>query len=65
MADFFYNTGLGIALLVGAIWLSLKIIRSAQMAAVIDALKRAWTKLRGLTQPALPRTLNPDNSAEG
>lgn len=57
--------GLFIALLVTALWLLLRMIRSPQMARFACATKNRWRQLRALTKPALPLTLNPDNSAEG
>lgn len=54
-----------ISLAFSALWLCFRIIRSPQLARFGAAVKCGWAHLSALTQPALPSTLNPDNSAEG
>lgn len=56
--------GLFFTLLGAIFWLGLRIARSAQLTRFSQAIKNGWHRMRALAKPALPATLNPDNSAE-
>jgi len=45
------------------LWLGYRVVKSPRTTHLIAAVKKSWRALLALTQPALPKALNPDNSA--